>query len=326
MGPGWLDYPTFEAARQEGVLDLRQDVRQLDALIRLGVDGFFALVDEGRLVPPGRSTVVCHYSSQFFRTRILELLAKAGAPLPRGEAGSPTSPRADNVGCASVFVLLEELVNERPRSRPGQQIFGMVPESGRFIVSYMMLTAVGDARPRPQRLAAGARRGAAGPPPLAPDRQSRAANGWCVSWRASGSTSRRASTRCPSCAKLESGRFSAATTTSCSSEPAPAGGRGRALDRAGGLTDGRRARFPLRRLFITHARDEHRDFELLERNYDERRRRRRRHPPRGEERRQRGALGLDVSPREPGEPVRPAGRDVHHRGAGRAAGARAGAR
>ena len=79
-------------------------------------------------------------------------------------------------------------------------------------------------------------------------------------------------------------------------------------------------RFPLRSLFITHAREEHRDFELLERNYesvggdvaDIRGAR--------EERRQRGAVGLDVSPREPGEPVRSPGRDVHHRGAGRAAG------
>ena len=82
MGPGWLDYPTFEAAGQEGALFLRQDVRQLDALIRLGVDGFFRLVDEGRLVAPEIDHVVCHYSSQFFRTRIFELLAKAGAPLP----------------------------------------------------------------------------------------------------------------------------------------------------------------------------------------------------------------------------------------------------
>ena len=85
MGPGWLDYPTFEVAGQEGALFLRQDVRQLDALIRLGVDGFFRLVDEGRLVAPEIDHVVCHYSSQFFRTRIFELLAKAGAPLPRGE-------------------------------------------------------------------------------------------------------------------------------------------------------------------------------------------------------------------------------------------------
>ena len=82
MGPGWLDYPTFDAAGAEGALFLRQDVRQLDALIRLGVDGFFRLVDDGRLVARDIDHVVCHYSSQFFRTRILELLAAAGAPLP----------------------------------------------------------------------------------------------------------------------------------------------------------------------------------------------------------------------------------------------------
>ena len=114
MGPGWLDYPTFEVAGQEGALFLRQDVRQLDALIRLGVDGFFRLVDEGRLVAPEIDHVVCHYSSQFFRTRIFELLAKAGAPLPEEKWFSNLTTRG-NVGSASVFVLLEELVNSGAR-------------------------------------------------------------------------------------------------------------------------------------------------------------------------------------------------------------------
>ena len=103
-------------------------------------------------------------------------------------------------------------------------------------------------------------------------------------------------------------------------EPAPAGRRGRALDCAGGLADGRRARSRCAASFITHAREEHRDFRAAGTQLRERRRRRRRDPRRGEERRQRGAVGLDVPPREPGEPVRSPGRDVHHRGARRAAG------
>src|SRR6478752_5770389 len=161
LGPGWLDYPTFDAAAHEGAMFLRQDVRQLDALIRLGVDGFFRLVDEGRLVAPEIDHVVCHYSSEFFRTRIFELLAKAGAPLPAEKWFSNLRTRG-NVGAASVFVLLEELVNGG-RVRPGQQIFVMVPESGRFVVSYMKLTAVGDEAPRP---AVTAPAEPAGPPSL----------------------------------------------------------------------------------------------------------------------------------------------------------------
>ena len=94
MGPGWLDYPTFDAAGAEGALFLRQDVRQLDALIRLGIDGFFRLVDDGRLVARDIDHVVCHYSSQFFRTRILELLRGGRRAAARGEVVLQPRPRA----------------------------------------------------------------------------------------------------------------------------------------------------------------------------------------------------------------------------------------
>ena len=163
MGPGWLDYPTFDVAGAEGALFLRQDVRQLDALIRLGVDGFFRLVEDGRLVARDIDHVVCHYSSQFFRTRILELLAAAGAPLPEEKWFSNLTTRG-NVGAASVFVLLEELVNGG-HVRPGQQVFVMIPESGRFVVSYMKLTAVGDDAAQPGRSTSPRRRR---PPPCRP--------------------------------------------------------------------------------------------------------------------------------------------------------------
>ena len=82
MGPGWLDYPTFEAAGQEGALFLRQDMRQLDALIGWASTASSAWSTRAAWSRRGIDHVVCHYSSQFFRTRIFELLAKAGAPLP----------------------------------------------------------------------------------------------------------------------------------------------------------------------------------------------------------------------------------------------------
>ena len=264
MGPGWLDYPRFEAAGQEGALFLRQDVRQLDALIQLGVDGFFRLVDEGRLVAPEIDYVVCHYSSQFFRTRIFELLAKAGAPLPEEKWFTNLNTRG-NVGSASVFVLLEELVNGG-RVRPGQQIFVMVPESGRFIVSYMQLTAVGTTRPGRGVSPLPAPPRAGRPPPLssrpAHPRDERLVRQLARVWidfetRLHQVPDRRqAGDRA-----LHARRLPAAPA-----EPAPAGRRGRALDRARRLADGRRP-LPAAQPFITHAREEHRDFEMLERNY-----------------------------------------------------------
>ena len=263
MGPGWLDYPSFDAAGHEGALFLRQDVRQLDALIRLGVDGFFRLVDEGRLTPPEIDHVVCHYSSQFFRTRIFELLAKAGAPLPPEKWFSNLTTRG-NVGSASVFVLLEELVNGG-HVRPGQQVFVMIPESGRFTVSYMKLTAVGDgAPPRPVAPAAAA---PAGPPPLvlktttpATERLVRQLARVWIDFE----------TRLhnvPIVARLESGRFTRDDYKLLLLNLRQQVVEGaRWIARAASQMDA--DRFPLRSLFITHAREEHRDFELLERNYE----------------------------------------------------------
>ena len=267
MGPGWLDYPTFDAAGDEGALFLRQDVRQLDALVRLGVDGFFRLVDEGRVVPAEIDHVACHYSSQFFRGRIFELMEKAGAPVPPERWFSNLATRG-NVGSASVFVLLEELMASG-RVLPGQQVFVMIPESGRFTVSYAKLSVVGDT-PAPRsggRLAAAVEPvGPVGPPALTPKTSTpqterlvrQLARVW-IDFEAR-------LHRVPIVAKLESGRFSLEDYKLLLLNLRQQVVEGaRWIARAASQMDAER--FPLRSLFITHAREEHRDFELLERNY-----------------------------------------------------------
>jgi 3-oxoacyl-[acyl-carrier-protein] synthase-3 len=266
MGPGWLDYPTFDAAGAEGALFLRQDVRQLDALIRLGVDGFFRLVDDGRLVARDIDHVVCHYSSQFFRTRILELLAAAGAPLPEDKWFSNLTTRG-NVGSASVFVLLEELVNGG-HVRPGQQIFVMIPESGRFVVSYMKLTAVGDNSPPPGRPAASppAAVSPAGPPALELNTRTPATERLVRQLARVWIDFETRLHQVPIVAKLETGRFTRDDYKLLLLNLRQQVVEGaRWIARAASQMDAER--FPLRSLFITHAREEHRDFELLERNY-----------------------------------------------------------
>lgn len=261
MGPGWLDYPTFDAAGHEGALFLRQDVRQLDALVRLGVDGFFRLIDEGRVAPAEIDHVVCHYSSQFFRTRIFELLEKAGAPVPPEKWFSNLSTRG-NVGSASVFVLLEELINEG-HVRPGQQIFVMIPESGRFVVSYAKLTVVGEGAPAPRPAAPVE---PVGPPSLVPRTSTpqterlvrQLARVW-IDFEAK-------LHQVPIVAKLESGRFGVEDYKLLLLNLRQQVVEGaRWIARAASQMDAER--FPLRSLFIGHAREEHRDFELLERNY-----------------------------------------------------------
>src|SRR5262249_40949945 len=140
LGPSWLDYPTFEAAAAEGAMYLRQDVRLLDRIVKLGVDGLLELIQSGRLDPCAIDHVVCHYSSHFFREQIFALLEKAGIELPLEKWFTNLYTRG-NVGSASVYVMLDELVRSG-RVKPGERLFVMVPESGRFIVSYASLRAV----------------------------------------------------------------------------------------------------------------------------------------------------------------------------------------
>jgi 3-oxoacyl-[acyl-carrier-protein] synthase-3 len=47
----WQDYTTYGEAETAGALLLRQDVRLLDNILRMGVDGYLRLVEEGVSVP-----------------------------------------------------------------------------------------------------------------------------------------------------------------------------------------------------------------------------------------------------------------------------------
>ena len=66
LGPSWLDYPSFEAAAAEGTMYLRQDVRLLDRVVKLGVDGVLSLAQRGRFDRTAIDHVICHYSSHVF--------------------------------------------------------------------------------------------------------------------------------------------------------------------------------------------------------------------------------------------------------------------
>ena len=136
----WLDYPDYQASVDEGAMNLKQDIRMLDRVLKIGVDLYFELLEHRRFGPEDIDWFVCHYSSHVFKAQILELLEKGGALIPEERWFSNLYTRG-NTGSASIFLMLEELLNS-DRLKPGQRVLCMVPESGRFIASYMMLTVV----------------------------------------------------------------------------------------------------------------------------------------------------------------------------------------
>ena len=138
----WQDFPTYAEAEAAGALLIRQDVRLLDNMLKMGVDGFLRLVDEGLITVDAIDHLLCHFSSHYFKSRIFDMLERAGSAIPEKKWYTNLYTRG-NTGCASLFIMLDEFRRSR-RLTDGERILCMVPESGRFNTVYMALTVVGN--------------------------------------------------------------------------------------------------------------------------------------------------------------------------------------
>lgn len=141
--PTWLDYPDYESASQAGALNLKQDIRLLEKVVQQGVGHYFGLIDKGMIKPEEVDWLCCHYSSEFFKKPIQDLMEKGGASIPEGKWFTNLHTKG-NTGAASIYIMLEELLYSG-KLQEGDTVLCMVPESGRFITSFMQLTVTGAA-------------------------------------------------------------------------------------------------------------------------------------------------------------------------------------
>lgn len=139
-GRTWQDQPTPSDADRAGMLNLRQDVAVLNNIVALGVDEYVGLVRSGRIDPDQIDHLLCHYSSEYFRGDIVKLLTEYGLLIPEDRWFTNLETKG-NTGSASIFIMLEEALNGG-RFLAGDRILLMVPESGRFTVSFVHLTCV----------------------------------------------------------------------------------------------------------------------------------------------------------------------------------------
>lgn len=137
----WQDYASYADAEANGALLIRQNLKLLEDVVKVGVDGFLKLINDGKINSSEIDHFVCHYSSHHFKGRILDLLKLAGALIPE-EKWFTNLYTKGNTGCASMFIALDELFKSG-NLKPGQIVFCVVPESGRFANAYMKLTVVG---------------------------------------------------------------------------------------------------------------------------------------------------------------------------------------
>jgi 3-oxoacyl-[acyl-carrier-protein] synthase-3 len=137
---GWREASDPLDMVREQYLTVKQDARLLDSAIT-------SLVASGTLrsVLARRSLALAHVdwfvphvSSLYFIRKLVDTLAQENFAIAR-ERWFINLPQVGNVGSASIYLALEELLHSGRLER-GQRVLCFVPESARFAVYYMLLT------------------------------------------------------------------------------------------------------------------------------------------------------------------------------------------
>ncbi|MFE9322259.1 3-oxoacyl-ACP synthase [Nocardia sp. NPDC052278] len=137
----WMDYADATAAAEAGTLVARQRLSLLPHLVKVGIDEYERLLNAGKFDPTTLTWLPAHYSSERMKSMVLGELSRRDVPRPGPEVWYSNLTRVGNIGSASIFVILDEMLREELVT-PGDTMLCMVPESGRFAISYMHLTAV----------------------------------------------------------------------------------------------------------------------------------------------------------------------------------------
>ncbi|MEV0355355.1 3-oxoacyl-[acyl-carrier-protein] synthase III C-terminal domain-containing protein [Nocardia sp. NPDC050697] len=137
----WGDYPSASEAAAAGALAPRQKLSLLPHLVRVGIDEYEKLANAGKFDPDTVTWFPAHYSSERMKTMLTGELKRRGVSAGRPEAWFSNLTRVGNIGSASIYVILDEMLTQN-LVQPGDTLLCMVPESGRFAISFMHLTAV----------------------------------------------------------------------------------------------------------------------------------------------------------------------------------------
>jgi 3-oxoacyl-[acyl-carrier-protein] synthase-3 len=139
---GWRAFDSLQAAAASNAFLVKQDVDLLNReVIATAVDRMLSrVIEKRRLAPETVTWFVPHYSSDFFRQALHDRMAAIGFAVPL-ERWFTNLATCGNTGSASIFIMLEELFHSG-RLRRGDRLLCMIPESGRFSMAYMLLTAV----------------------------------------------------------------------------------------------------------------------------------------------------------------------------------------
>jgi 3-oxoacyl-[acyl-carrier-protein] synthase III len=134
----WTEYEPDQLFN-ESILSIKQDVKILDKNILLkGAQSMREAMDKNKITSNDIDYFLPHVSSHYFVAGLKESLSDKGINLPN-EKWFMNLSRVGNVGSASIYLALDELMNSE-KLQKGQKILLSVPESGRFSFAYAYLT------------------------------------------------------------------------------------------------------------------------------------------------------------------------------------------
>ncbi len=135
---GYSDFSQKEIM-SKSVFSIKQDVKLLsENIVTLGIPALKKVLENNHVKPTEIDYFIPHLSSEFFRNKIAEQMEAANIMIPK-EKWFTNLSEIGNVGSASVYMMLEELLNTG-NLKTGEKIFLLVPESARFSYVFALLT------------------------------------------------------------------------------------------------------------------------------------------------------------------------------------------
>jgi 3-oxoacyl-[acyl-carrier-protein] synthase-3 len=134
----WNDYSPDQWLN-ESLFAFKQDVKLLDEFILVrGSESMGDALSKNNVLADEIDFFLPHVSSHYFVDGLSKALAERGMDIPM-EKWFMNLAYVGNVGAASIYLALEELMNSG-KLKKGNKILLSVPESGRFSYSYAYLT------------------------------------------------------------------------------------------------------------------------------------------------------------------------------------------
>ncbi|WP_281226033.1 beta-ketoacyl-ACP synthase III [Flavobacterium aquiphilum] len=134
----WNDYNTDQWLN-ESLFAFKQDVKLLDEFILVkGSQSMAEALSKNNVSASEIDFFLPHVSSHYFVDGLSKSLAERGMVIPM-EKWFMNLAYVGNVGAASIYLALEELMNSG-KLKKGNKILLSVPESGRFSYAYAYLT------------------------------------------------------------------------------------------------------------------------------------------------------------------------------------------